>query len=306
MNLPIILPSSPHDRTLWQQVERRLEAIAINEQSLNRRDRLVNNSLALAKNYAKNNEWKSLWEFLRDRKIVALPTHHGILLKLWTLQAIAQCLQCAKEAKPIAIPAIKRKRYRKIKNPRFLLEYLTIFAAWASTVECSQLYIRLLRCNPKLNKEVGISTKVIGIQLDEIFDKCLTDKWQDVHSIQQKLAKLTDNVRDRSALDARLKYRAITGDIYKLHPEGSVCVFYSKVEATEFESEWLDVGRAYLLAQSRGCTSGFNTFRTKATRTDYTKQGVINYYAQFGLEFRFKAPSTENRFFKWRDAHGRS
>lgn len=80
MTLPIPI-STPIDRTLWQNIERTLQDIAIKEQSLNRRDRLVTNSLALAKNYAKNNEWSKLFSYLTERKIVAVNEPKTVVAK---------------------------------------------------------------------------------------------------------------------------------------------------------------------------------------------------------------------------------
>lgn len=119
----------------------------------------------------------------------------------------------------------------------------------------------------------------------------LTDKWLDTRAIAYRLNKLIDWKMSTIDVGKLLIRRKNLGEIYQLSGEDMAIAYYSKVQATEFENDWIALNDAYLLAQSRGCTAVKNTFRKNQSFD----------YAEFGLEFRANVPSPENTLFRWRD-----
>ncbi len=127
----------------------------------------------------------------------------------------------------------------------------------------------------------------------EIFNQALSDKWQDTGAICAKLNVIADKpitlAQSVKILNSRLK----TGEVHQLKRNSQV--YYSLVEATEFETEWINLSTAYEIAVSRGCTAAYNTFR---------KTYKFN-YAKFGLEFRKEVPEHHNSLLRWRDINHR-
>ena len=128
------------------------------------------------------------------------------------------------------------------------------------------------------------------ISMDEI-NQVLTDKWQDIGAITNKLNAILSKPIELSKLSKLLSKRSAAGLLNKLHYPQKALTYYSRIEATEFECEWMALDMAYQLAKSRGYQGAKNTFR---------KHHRCN-YAAYGLEFRKDAPVTENHLLRWRD-----
>jgi len=128
------------------------------------------------------------------------------------------------------------------------------------------------------------------ISMEQI-NQVLTDKWQDISSITNKLNAILSKPIELSELSKLLRKRSVAGLIKKLHYPQKALTYYSRIEATEFENQWLTLDMAYRLAVSRGFQGAKNTFR---------KHYRFNYSA-YGLEFRRDVPATENSLLRWRD-----
>lgn len=128
------------------------------------------------------------------------------------------------------------------------------------------------------------------ISMDEI-NQVLTDKWQDISTITNKLNAILSKPIELSELSKLLSKRSAAGLLNKLHYPQKALTYYSRIEATEFECEWMALDMAYQLAKSRGYQRAKNTFR---------KHHRCNYSA-YGLEFRREVPKTENKLLRWRD-----
>jgi len=306
--IPIPLPE--FDATQWRSLEKQLMVIAAKEKlQLKPRDRKVNNILATVQHSARAKRWHEVFNMLCERGII-------------TLQSTTPQVKVTKP-KPV------RTKPKSIKISPVVCFFVvrTVFN-WIASYRLSPLYFQLTyrnehgyyklksklkmgatvrrmlilsRKHHKKAKAKRLSTIAKSELLTKAFDKILTDQWQDVKTLYEKFCKVTDIPMERSRFDDRLEYRAKKGEIFKHKPNGSNCAFYStNPDASSFGDEWMDLNRAYAVAVANGCKAAINTFRSKATRKDYTKQGVINYYRQFGLEYRFEVPSDQNKFFKWR------
>ena len=128
------------------------------------------------------------------------------------------------------------------------------------------------------------------ISMDEI-NQVLTDKWQDISSITNKLNAILSKPIELSELSKLLRKRSLAGLLKKMHYPQKGLTYYSRIEATEFENQWLTLDMAYRLAVSRGFQGAKNTFR---------KHHKVNYSA-YGLEFRRDVPANENSLLRWRD-----
>lgn len=287
--LPIQLPQFTPE--LWRSLEKQLIEIENLEKSkLEPRDRKVNKILATVQHSAKAKRWQEVFNMLRDREIIALEPQK-VALQVTLLQLLtAQKMACA-----LAIPKYESPKPDKVNKFRSI------------DINLKPLNRIVEKHKPrkdhKKSKQKGISTLTKGKILAEVFNKILTDKWQDVKTLHEKFGKVSPIPMERSRFDDRLEYRAKKGEIFKFKPDGSNCAFYSSnPDASSFENEWMDLNRAYAIACSNGYTAAINTFRCKADKADMTKEGILRYYRRFGLEYRFKSeiPEGENRFFKWR------
>ena len=128
------------------------------------------------------------------------------------------------------------------------------------------------------------------ISMDEI-NQVLTDKWQDIGTITNKLNAILSKPIELSELSKLLSKRSAAGLLSKLHYPQKALTYYSRIEATEFECEWMTLDMAYQLAVSRGYQRTKHTFR---------KHHRCN-YAAYGLEFRKDVPVTENHLLRWRN-----
>ena len=128
------------------------------------------------------------------------------------------------------------------------------------------------------------------ISMNEI-NQVLTDKWQDISTITNKLNAILSKPIELSELSKLLSKRSAAGLLIKLHYPQKALTYYSRIEATEFENQWMALDMAYQLAKSRGYQRAKNTFR---------KHHRCNYSA-YGLEFRREVPKTENKLLRWRD-----
>jgi hypothetical protein len=302
-------------------------------------DRLVLNSLAMAQWYASKRNWQALHKHLSDRNILTdkaivlaskpKPSKPkpstGALIRLFTAQCMAEVL---------AIP----KLIHAPLHSYLLLDFLLYLAHLGKTYKLTPLFFQLthyekgksiykdkkylqIRSKVKIGRNVRdmlllfskkykekvrcertpLSTIEKKKLLDKVFKQIITDKWQDTQSIHTRFTKLCDVPMDKYRLDDRLEYRRSLGEIFYYKPAKGNSAYYSNnPNATEFESEWMDVARAYDIAVKNGCKAAFNTFRTKMWKTDYTKEGILQYYRQYGLDFRFEVPADENYVFKWR------
>lgn len=138
------------------------------------------------------------------------------------------------------------------------------------------------------DKAKGLAKRVITTaQIREV----LTDKWQDAVAIASKLNELLGENIELRKISKLLYNRSVKGEIYRFNRDHHEISYFSRVEAAEFESEWITLEMAYQLAVSRGCTAARNTFR-KTHKFDY---------AAFGLEFRKAAPSNGCSLLRYRD-----
>jgi hypothetical protein len=330
MLLPIQLPEFASEH--WRSLEKQLIKIANQEKEEleEPRDRKVYNVLAAVQYSAKSNRWQEVFKMLRDRGIIALkPCDYG-LIQLLTAQKIAHLLASVPklEARPIRVKVVIPKKRSLKFNPLIWFGVIKSIFTWIKeTVQkyrLTPIFFQLtyqnnhgqykLKSSVKAGanaskiltkkhfyKKKRLSTIEKGAKLIDIFDQILSDKWQDVGSLYRKFCAISDMPMVRSRFDDRLEYRFKKGEIFKHHPIDSNCAFYSfNPNADTFESEWMDLARAYAIAVSRGCKATSNTFRSKPLKPDCTPQGVQNYYKKFGIEFRFSVPEDENRLFKWR------
>ena len=138
------------------------------------------------------------------------------------------------------------------------------------------------------DKAKGLAKRIITTaQIREV----LTDKWQDAVAIASKLNELLGENIELRKISKLLYNRSVKGEIYRFNRDHHEISYFSRVEAAEFESEWITLEMAYQLAVSRGCTAARNTFR-KTHKFDY---------AAFGLEFRKAAPSNGCSLLRYRD-----
>lgn len=138
------------------------------------------------------------------------------------------------------------------------------------------------------DKKKGVAKRIIST---EQINQVLTDKWQDAVTITVKLNELLGENIDLRRLSKLLYNRSVKGEIYRYNRDHHEISFFSKIQATEFENEWMTLEMAYQLAVSRGCKFARNTFR-KTHRFDYSA---------YGLEFRKAAPATECSLLRYRD-----
>lgn len=138
------------------------------------------------------------------------------------------------------------------------------------------------------DKAKGVAKRIIS---KEQINQVLTDKWQDAVTIAFKLNELLGENIELRKLSRLLYNRSVKGEIYRYNRDHHEISFFSKVQATEFENEWMTFEMAYQLAVSRGCKFARNTFR-KTHRFDYSA---------YGLEFRKAAPATECSLLRYRD-----
>ena len=138
------------------------------------------------------------------------------------------------------------------------------------------------------DKKKGIEKRIIST---EQINQVLTDKWQDAVTIASKLNELLGENIELRKISKLLYNRSVSGEIHRFNRDHHEISYFSRIEATEFESEWMTLEMAYQLAVSRGCTAARNTFR-KTHRFDY---------AAFGLEFRKAAPSNGCSLLRYRD-----
>lgn len=146
------------------------------------------------------------------------------------------------------------------------------------------------RSEVKINsdRQKGLDRRIVS---DKILNQALTDKWQDVGAIAARLNSIIEAPLTFKQVSKLLSNRYRTGEIYRFNREHHDVSYYSQIEATEFESQWLTLEMAYQLAISRGCKVAKNTFR-KNHRCDYSA---------FGLEFRREVPEFDNKLLRWRD-----
>lgn len=138
------------------------------------------------------------------------------------------------------------------------------------------------------DKAKGLAKRVITTaQIREV----LTDKWQDAVAIASKLNELLGENIELRKISKLLYNRSVKGEIHRFNRDHHEISYFSRIEAAEFESEWITLEMAYQLAVSRGCTAARNTFR-KTHKFDY---------AAFGLEFRKAAPSNGCSLLRYRD-----
>jgi len=332
--LPIQLPQFAPEQ--WRSLEEQLIAIANREKlELEPRDRIVHKALPMVQHAAKAKQWTHVFNELRSRGIIELKRGSAALLQFFTAQRMALCLTY----KPVKVAKAKPQKItaKPIPKPKYkpcdsflILSFLRWIVNEAKEHRLTRMFFQLTheeygykRLRAKNSIKIGstvremlvlfsprgkqkrlkkrLSTLAKKRILDKAFNQILTNKWQDTHTLYSKFCEITQIPMERSRFDDRLKYRATIGEIAHYRPEKSGIAYYSNSQdATDFESEWIDFNRAYDLAVTNGCKTAPNTFRTKPHKTDYTKEGVLRYYKQFGLEYRYEVPENENPLFKWR------
>jgi len=140
----------------------------------------------------------------------------------------------------------------------------------------------------KANRLKGLNNRLIS---PEQLNQSLSDKWRDTAVIAAKLTEIMGIKFTPTHVSKILSNRLRAGEVFQHSIGNHDVVYYSRIQATEFESEWITQEAAYQIALSRGCTAAKNTFR-KHHRFDYSV---------YGLEFRENVPESENRFMRWRD-----
>jgi hypothetical protein len=138
------------------------------------------------------------------------------------------------------------------------------------------------------DKQKGVAKRIIST---EQINSVLTDKWQDAVTIAYKLNELLGENIELRKLSKLFYNRSVAGEIHRYNRDHHEISFFSRVQATEFENEWMTLEMAYQLAISRGCPFARNTFR-KTHRFDY---------GAYGLEFRKAAPDNECSLLRYRD-----
>jgi hypothetical protein len=138
------------------------------------------------------------------------------------------------------------------------------------------------------DKAKGVAKRIIST---EQINSVLTDKWQDAVTIAYKLNELLGENIELRKLSKLFYNRSVAGEIHRYNRDHHEISFFSRVQATEFENEWMTLEMAYQLAISRGCPFARNTFR-KTHRFDYSA---------YGLEFRKAAPDNECSLLRYRD-----
>lgn len=175
----------------------------------------------------------------------------------------------------VYLPSLK-KRYRMHPNVSKLL------LDWSNPLRTRT------RKKVESDKKKGIEKRIISTaQINSV----LTDKWQDAVTIAFKLNELLGENIELRRLSKLLYNRSVAGEIYRYNRDHHEISYFSKVQATEFENEWMTLEMAYQLAVSRGCKFARNTFR-KTHKFDYSA---------YGLEFRKAAPDTECSLLRYRD-----
>jgi hypothetical protein len=175
----------------------------------------------------------------------------------------------------VYIPSLK-KRYRM--NP----EVQKLLLDWSNPQRTRT------RKKVESDKAKGLAKRVITTdQIREI----LTDKWQDAVAIASKLNELLGENIELRKISKLLYNRSVAGEIFRFNRDHHEISYFSRIEATEFESEWMTLEMAYQLAITRGCKSARNTFR-KTHKFDYSV---------FGIGFRKAAPSNECSLLRYRD-----
>jgi hypothetical protein len=138
------------------------------------------------------------------------------------------------------------------------------------------------------DKQKGVAKRIIST---EQINLVLTDKWQDAVTIAYKLNDLLGENIELRKLSKLFYNRSVSGEIYRYNRDHHEISYFSRVQATEFENEWMTLEMAYQLAISRGCPFARNTFR-KTHKFDYSA---------YGLEFRKAAPDNECSLLRYRD-----
>lgn len=147
------------------------------------------------------------------------------------------------------------------------------------------------KARKRKEKVKAIPKRVIRVISMDTINQVLTDKWQDIGAITNKLNAILSKPIELSELSKLLSKRSAAGLLSKLYYPQKALTYYSRIEATEFENQWMALDMAYQLAKSRGYQRAKNTFR---------KHHRCNYSA-YGLEFRREVPKTENKLLRWRD-----
>jgi hypothetical protein len=138
------------------------------------------------------------------------------------------------------------------------------------------------------DKAKGVAKRIIST---EQINSVLTDKWQDAVTIAFKLNELLGENTELRKLSKLLYNRSVKGEIFRYNRDHHEISYFSRVQATEFENQWMTLEMAYQLAISRGCKAARNTFR-KTHRFDYSA---------YGLEFRKAAPDNECSLLRYRN-----
>jgi hypothetical protein len=175
----------------------------------------------------------------------------------------------------VYLPSLKR-RYRMNSD------VLRLLLDWSNPLRTRT------RKKVESDKKKGVAKRIIST---EQINQVLTDKWQDAVTITVKLNELLGENIDLRRLSKLLYNRSVAGEIHRYNRDHHEISFFSRIEATEFENEWMTLEMAYQLAVSRGCPFARNTFR-KTHRFDYSA---------YGLEFRKAAPATECSLLRYRD-----
>jgi hypothetical protein len=175
----------------------------------------------------------------------------------------------------VYLPSLK-KRYRMNSD------VLRLLLDWSNPMRTRT------RKKVESDKKKGVAKRIIST---EQINQVLTDKWQDAVTISFKLNELLGENIELRRLSKLLYNRSVAGEIYRYNRDHHEISYFSKVQATEFENEWMTLEMAYQLAVSRGCPFARHTFR-KTHRFDYSA---------YGLEFRKVAPDNECSLLRYRD-----
>jgi hypothetical protein len=123
----------------------------------------------------------------------------------------------------VYLPSLKR-RYRMNSD------VLRLLLDWSNPMRTRT------RKKVESDKKKGVAKRIIST---EQINQVLTDKWQDAVTITVKLNELLGENIDLRRLSKLLYNRSVAGEIYRYNRDHHEISYFSRIEATEFENEWM-------------------------------------------------------------------
>jgi hypothetical protein len=107
------------------------------------------------------------------------------------------------------------------------------------------------KARKRVEKIKAAPKRVMRVISMDTINQVLTDKWQDIGAITDKLNAIIDKPIELSELSKLLRKRSLAGLLKKLHYPQKALTYYSRIEATEFENKWLTLDMAHNQEVSR-------------------------------------------------------